>query len=105
MGSTRPTVSPRFRSRGSGVVQRLAAPDDLTGVAAADPVPTGDQGLVGACNMTNTNAEYGMFTISQFAANSPQGSSHGWNGGMITAINNTNPNDVGNCGGSPVPRP
>ena len=83
----------------------LAASGAGASVAAANPGPTGDQGLVGACNMTNTNAQYGMFTISQFAANSSQGSSHGWNGGMITAINNTNPNNVGNCGGSPVPRP
>jgi hypothetical protein len=83
----------------------LAASSAGASIAVANPGPTGDQGLVGACNMTNTNAEYGMFTISQFAANSPQGSSQGWNGGMITAISITNPNDVGNCGGSPVPRP
>jgi hypothetical protein len=51
----------------------LAASGAGAGIAAANPGPTGDQGLVGACNMTNTNAEYGMFTISQFAANSPQG--------------------------------
>jgi hypothetical protein len=49
--------------------------------------------------MTNPNAQFGMFTIAQFAPNPlSQGFSHGWNGGMMTAINNTNPNDLGFCG-------
>jgi hypothetical protein len=58
----------------------------LGGTAAAAPGPTPDQGLTGACNMTNTNAEFGMFTI---AANTPA-SGNGFNG-MIVAIENSFP--------------
>ncbi len=56
------------------------------GTAMATPSPTPDQGLTGACNMTNTNATYGMFTI---AANTPAGG-NGFNG-MIGAIIHTFP--------------
>jgi hypothetical protein len=38
----------------------LAASGAGASVAAANPGPTGDQGLVGACNMVNTNAQFGM---------------------------------------------
>jgi hypothetical protein len=56
------------------------------GTASATPGPTPDQGLTGACNMTNTNAEFGMFTI---AANTPA-AGNGFNG-MIVAIINSFP--------------
>ena len=42
-------------------------------------------GLTGACNMTNPNAAFGMFTIAGSVANP-----NGFDGGMITAILNTN---------------
>jgi hypothetical protein len=42
-------------------------------------------GLTGACNMTNTNAAFGMFAIAGSRANA-----NGFDGGMITAILNTN---------------
>ena len=40
----------------------VAASGAGASVAAATPGPTGDQGLVGACNMVNTNAQFGMLT-------------------------------------------
>jgi hypothetical protein len=55
------------------------------GVAAASPGPTPDYGLTGACNMTNPNAQFGMFTIAGSVANS-----NGFDVGMIIAIENTN---------------
>ena len=55
------------------------------GIAAAVPSPTPQEGLTGACNMTNTNASFGMFTIAGSRANT-----NGFDGGMITAILNTN---------------
>jgi hypothetical protein len=65
------------------------------GVAAATPGPTPDEGLTGACNMTNTNAAFGMFTIAGSRANT-----NGWDGGMITAILNTNGGTIpDNCQG------
>jgi hypothetical protein len=85
----------------------LAATGAGASAAGASAPPTPDQGLNGACNMTNTNAGYGMFTISQFAANSV-GNEEGWNEGMGTAINNsTGGNPAPNCGvpSSPPPRP
>ena len=51
------------------------------GAATAAPGPNPDQGLTGACNMTNTHAAYGMFTI---AANTPA-AGNGFDG-MIGAI-------------------
>jgi hypothetical protein len=71
------------------VVTGLASP------AGATPGPTPDYGLTGACNMTNPNAAFGMFTIAGSHAN-PKG----FDGGMITAILKTNGGTVPeNCGG------
>jgi hypothetical protein len=52
--------------------------------------------------MTNPNAAYGMFTVSQFHANP-----NGWVNGMNTAINNSTDGNPINCGGpsTPPPRP
>lgn len=66
----------------------LAASGAGAGVATATPGPTPVNGLTGACNMTNPNAEFGMFEIAGNHAN-PKG----WDEGMITAILNSN----GNC--------
>jgi hypothetical protein len=64
-------------------------------VAAATPGPTPDYGLTGACNMTNPNASFGMFTIAQSHANP-----NGFDVGMIKAIFNTNGGTIPeNCGG------
>jgi hypothetical protein len=64
-------------------------------VAAATPGPTPIHGLTGACNMTNPNAAFGMFTIAGSVANP-----HGWDDGMITAILNTNGGTIpDNCQG------
>jgi hypothetical protein len=64
-------------------------------VAAATPGPTPIYGLTGACNMTNPNAAFGMFTIAGSVANP-----HGWDDGMITAILNTNGGTIpDNCQG------
>jgi len=71
----------------------LAASGAGASIAAATPGPTGDQGRVGACNMTNTHAAYGMFTVAGFPCQ-PQR----LDVGMIIAINNTDPNDLGPCG-------
>lgn len=57
--------------------------------------------LPGACNMTNSDAGYGMFTFSQSVANP-----HGWDEGA--ALNNsTGGNPPENCGrpSQPPPRP
>jgi hypothetical protein len=83
----------------------LAASAAGTGVAMASaPVtpPTPVNGSNGACNMTNPNAAYGMFTVSQSHANP-----NGWVNGMNTAINNSTGGNPINCGGpsSPPPRP
>jgi hypothetical protein len=67
----------------------------LSGVAGATPGPTPDNGLTGACNMTNPNAAFGMFTIAGSVANP-----NGFDGGMITAILNTNGGTIpDNCQG------
>ena len=75
----------------------LAASGAGASVAAANPGPTGDQGLTGACNMTNTNAAYGMF-VHAAAPN-----------GMINALLITNDTNTipENCMGpqQPPPRP
>jgi hypothetical protein len=63
----------------------LAASGAGAGIAGATPGPTPDQGLTGACNMTNSNAAFGMFTIAQAHANP-----NGFDVGMIIAIENTN---------------
>jgi hypothetical protein len=73
----------------------LAASAAGTGVAAASPGPTPDQGLTGACNMTNTNAAFGMFTVAGSHANP-----NGFDVGMIIAILNTNGGTIPEiCGG------
>jgi hypothetical protein len=73
----------------------LAASGAGSGVAAATPGPTPDYGLTGACNMTNPNAQFGMFTIAGSVANP-----NGWDVGMIIAILNTNGGTIPeNCGG------
>ena len=75
----------------------LAASGAGASVAAATPGPTPDEGLTGACNMTNSHAAFGMFTIAGNHANA-----NGWEGGMITAILNTNGGTVpDNCQGPP----
>jgi hypothetical protein len=81
----------------SGLVLASALPLSLAtaGVAAADPGPTPDYGLTGACNMTNPNAAFGMFTIAGSHANP-----NGFDVGMIIAILNTNGGTVpDNCQG------
>jgi hypothetical protein len=59
----------------------LAALAAGAGLAAAAPGPTPDEGLTGACNMTNTRAAFGMFDV---AANTPA-IGNGFTG-MVTAI-------------------
>jgi hypothetical protein len=59
----------------------LAASGAGAGAAAATPGPTPDEGLTGACNMTNTHAAFGMFYM---AVQSGPGLE-----GMFTAIRNT----------------
>jgi hypothetical protein len=66
-----------------------------SGVAGATPGPTPDYGLTGACNMTNPNAAFGMFTIAGSVANP-----NGFDVGMIIAILNTNGGTIpDNCQG------
>jgi hypothetical protein len=73
----------------------LAATGAGASVAAADPGPTPDYGLTGACNMTNPNAAFGMFTVAGSVANP-----NGFDVGMIIAILNTNGGTIPeNCGG------
>jgi hypothetical protein len=73
----------------------LAGSGAAAGVAAATPGPTPDYGLTGACNMTNPNASFGMFTIAQAHANQ-----NGFDIGMIKAILNTNGGTIPEiCGG------
>jgi hypothetical protein len=73
----------------------LAASGAGASGAAAVPGPTPPSGLTGACNMTNPNAAFGMFTVAGSVANP-----NGFEGGMITAILNTNGGTVpDNCGG------
>jgi hypothetical protein len=73
----------------------LAAVGAGPGVAAATPGPTPDEGLTGACNMTNSHAAFGMFTIAGSHANP-----NGFDVGMIIAILNTNGGTIPeNCGG------
>jgi hypothetical protein len=73
----------------------LAASVAGAGVAAATPGPTPDFGLTGACNMTNPNASFGMFTVAGSHANP-----NGFDVGMIIAILNTNGGTIPEiCGG------
>jgi hypothetical protein len=59
----------------------LAASGVGASAAAATPGPTPDEGLTGACNMTNSHAAFGMF---EMAVQSGPGLD-----GMFTAIINT----------------
>ena len=68
----------------------LAASGAGASGAAAIPGPTPVYGLTGACNMTNPNAEFGMFEVAGSVANP-----HGFDEGMITAIINSNGNCLG----------
>ena len=71
----------------------LAVSGAGAGAAAAIPGPTPVHGLTGACNMTNPNAAFGMFEVAGSVANP-----NGFDGGMITAILNTNGGTVpDNC--------
>ena len=80
-------------------VLTLAASGAGAGGAAAVPGPTPVNGLTGACNMTNIHAAFGMFEIAGNHANP-----HGWEDGMIIAIENTNGGTVPeNCQGPPPP--
>jgi hypothetical protein len=73
----------------------LAASGSGAGVASATPGPTPDEGLTGACNMTNTHAAFGMFEVAGSHANA-----NGFDVGMIIAILNTNGGTIPeNCGG------
>jgi hypothetical protein len=73
----------------------LAASGAGASGAAAIPGPTPPYGLTSACNMTNPNAAFGMFTIAGSVANP-----NGFDVGMITAILNTNGGTIPeNCGG------
>jgi hypothetical protein len=73
----------------------LVASGASAGVAAATPGPTPPYGLTGACNMTNPNAAFGMFEVAGSVANP-----NGFDGGMITAILNTNGGTIPTiCGG------
>lgn len=77
------------------VALTLAASGAGASAGAASAPPTPDYGLSRACNMTNPNASFGMFQISQFVANP-----NGWQVGMIKAILNSNgANFPSNCGG------
>lgn len=68
----------------------LAASGAGAGGAGATPGPTPINGLTGACNMTNPNAEFGMFEVAGSVAN-PKG----FDEGMITAILRSNGNCLG----------
>ena len=82
----------------------LAASSSGASVAMASAPVTPVNQSAGACNMTNTHAAYGMFTVSQSVANP-----NGWDAGMGTAITNSTANSTsqGNCGipTTPPPRP
>ena len=65
----------------------LAASGAGASVAAATPGPTPDEGLTGACNMTNSHAAFGMF---EMAVQSGPGLE-----GMFTAIINTGGSCIG----------
>ena len=86
-----------MRARRTLLVTALALAASGAGASAAEatPGPTPQYGLTGACNMTNPNAAFGMFTIAGSVANP-----NGFDEGMITAILNTNGGTIpDNCGG------
>ena len=74
---------------------RLSPTPAILNRRARMPAASGCYGLTGACNMTNPNAAFGMFTIAGSVANP-----NGFDEGMITAILNTNGGTIpDNCGG------
>jgi hypothetical protein len=86
-----------MRARTTALVTALTLAASGAGAsgAAAIPGPTPVYGLTGACNMTNPNAAFGMFTIAGSVANP-----NGFDVGMIIAILNTNGGTIPeNCGG------
>ena len=92
-----------MRARTSIVVTALtlAAGGAGADLAAATPGPTPVNGLTGACNMTNVHAAFGMFEVAGNHANA-----HGWEDGMIRAIERTNGGIVpDNCQGPPEEPP
>ena len=95
-------IQTRARTALLAAAVTLAASGAGTSVATASAPVTPVNGSNGACNMTNPNAAYGMFTVSQFHANP-----NGWVNGMNTAINNSTDGNPINCGGpsTPPPRP
>lgn len=85
----------RVRTVLLGTVLTVAASGAGASGAAATPGPTPPYALTGACNMTNSNAAFGMFDVAGSVANP-----HGFEEGMITAIHNTNGGTVPDiCGG------
>jgi hypothetical protein len=85
----------RLRARATLLVTALTlavSGAGASGAGASGPV-TPINGSVGACNMTNANASFGMFVISQSVANP-----RGWDVGMGIAIAKSNPTDQGFCG-------
>ena len=70
-----------FLRRGAVLFSLVVAGLVPSGVAAASPGPTPNEGLTGACNMTSTHAAFGMFEMA------PQ-SGPGFDG-MIRAIINS----------------
>jgi len=92
---TREGVTMRARTPLLVTALTLAASGAGVSAAAATPGPTPVNGLTGACNMTNTNAAFGMFTVAGSHANP-----NGFDVGMIIAILNTNGGtSPENCGG------
>ena len=90
-----------MRARRALLVTALTLVASGAGAGAAWANTT--NGLTGACNMTNANAAYGMFTVAGNHANP-----NGFDVGMIKAILNSNDgNFPDNCMGpaQPPPRP
>jgi hypothetical protein len=90
-----------MRARRALLVTALTLVASGAGAGAAWANTT--NGLTGACNMTNANAAYGMFTVAGNHANP-----NGFDIGMIKAIVNSNHGTFpDNCGGpaQPPPRP
>jgi len=78
-----------MRARQALLVTVLALAASGAGAAAAmaTPGPTPDEGLTGACNMTNSHAAFGMF---EKAVQSGPGLE-----GMFTAIRNSGGSCIG----------
>ena len=76
----------------------LAASGAGASIATASAPVTPINQRNGACNMTNPNAQYGMFTVSQVHANA-----NGWDAGMSTAIARSTGGNPVNCDVVPGP--